>query len=493
MTKPAITNRITKGSALTYEEQDANFTNLQNATWGVTDGTTSHDFNLNDRLTITGAGGLTVAVNGTTGAITLTGATNTNIAYENASVNTHYLWFSLGLNKTDIKQSTAVSWVPSSTTFGVSGNIATTGTTGYSGKLLGKTFPSTNGTSGQVLTSDGAGNVTWGAGFNGTLAANLNTSTYSIYSSTGSVKLEDTLQVGLTGSYEANINAVDGANLVFKTSNGAYTGSITMGNVNAEDTIISPYKSATAQGKLIIDGPIQLPQAASDSVFPVLGRGNIFYNTTTNKLNTRKHATGNWETVVSFDGGQPTTVEGFGITNAISKTDTSAQSMVSDLSLGSANLTAGSVTTGGISITNWTSVPQWFFRGRLTGSVSLTGSTDNLIDWSDRSDPGTWWDSVNKRVKPGRAGWYEVIYKVTFAGVSSSNQFNTQIRVNDTNDSIAVNSINTGQYTTVVNSGLFYLNSYLSYFTFTAYPQTAGQNIQGTAQGSSVSVRWISY
>jgi hypothetical protein len=72
MTKPVITNRVTQGTALTYQQLDTNFSNLQNATFGVTDGTNSHDFNLNDRITFTAGTNMSLGVNPSTGAITVT-------------------------------------------------------------------------------------------------------------------------------------------------------------------------------------------------------------------------------------------------------------------------------------------------------------------------------------------------------------------------------------------------------------------------------------
>jgi hypothetical protein len=72
MTKPVITNRVTQGTALTYQQLDTNFSNLQNATFGVTDGTNSHDFNLNDRITFTAGTNMSLGVNASTGAITVT-------------------------------------------------------------------------------------------------------------------------------------------------------------------------------------------------------------------------------------------------------------------------------------------------------------------------------------------------------------------------------------------------------------------------------------
>jgi hypothetical protein len=77
MTKPVITSRTTKGLALTYAELDQNFQNLQDATIGVSDGTNTYNFNLNDVISIAGAGGATVGVNPSTGAITITSGNGT--------------------------------------------------------------------------------------------------------------------------------------------------------------------------------------------------------------------------------------------------------------------------------------------------------------------------------------------------------------------------------------------------------------------------------
>ena len=73
MTKPAITKRVTKGSALTYSELDTNFQNLADATLTVSDGTNSKALNLNDTLQFTAAGTVTIGVNSSTGVVTITG------------------------------------------------------------------------------------------------------------------------------------------------------------------------------------------------------------------------------------------------------------------------------------------------------------------------------------------------------------------------------------------------------------------------------------
>ena len=73
MTKPAITKRVTKGSALTYSELDTNFQNLADATLTVSDGTNSKALNLNDTLQFTAGSNITIGVNSSTGVVTITG------------------------------------------------------------------------------------------------------------------------------------------------------------------------------------------------------------------------------------------------------------------------------------------------------------------------------------------------------------------------------------------------------------------------------------
>ena len=70
MAKPTIVTRAGKGSALTFVEGDANFTNLQNATITVAgDGGTSQAIDLNGTITVVGGVGLTSAM--TTNTVTL--------------------------------------------------------------------------------------------------------------------------------------------------------------------------------------------------------------------------------------------------------------------------------------------------------------------------------------------------------------------------------------------------------------------------------------
>ena len=89
MAKPTIVTRAGKGSALSFVEGDANFTNLQNATISVAgDSGSTQSLDLNDTLTISGGTGLTSAM--TTDTVTLnldnTAVTAGSYTYANITV-----------------------------------------------------------------------------------------------------------------------------------------------------------------------------------------------------------------------------------------------------------------------------------------------------------------------------------------------------------------------------------------------------------------------
>lgn len=69
MAVPTIVTRTAKGSALSFAEADANFTNLRDATLTVTDGSNSTALNLNDTLTFTA--GADISITESSGAVTI--------------------------------------------------------------------------------------------------------------------------------------------------------------------------------------------------------------------------------------------------------------------------------------------------------------------------------------------------------------------------------------------------------------------------------------
>lgn len=91
MAKPSLTLRTTKGSALTFAEADANFTNLRDATISVTDGSTSTPIDLNGSIGFTAGSGISITNSSGTLTITNTRAdtdtTNFNIGNGSTSFN----------------------------------------------------------------------------------------------------------------------------------------------------------------------------------------------------------------------------------------------------------------------------------------------------------------------------------------------------------------------------------------------------------------------
>ena len=78
MALPTIVTRTSKGSALSFAEADANFTNLRDAVISVTDGTTSSDIALNGTLTFTA--GTDISLSESAGTITINSTATGGIA-----------------------------------------------------------------------------------------------------------------------------------------------------------------------------------------------------------------------------------------------------------------------------------------------------------------------------------------------------------------------------------------------------------------------------
>lgn len=86
MAKPTIVTRATKGSALTWTEGDANFTNLQNATITINGDSGNVATDLNGSVTISGGTGLTSSVSGSTLTINIDNTAVTAGSYTYASI-----------------------------------------------------------------------------------------------------------------------------------------------------------------------------------------------------------------------------------------------------------------------------------------------------------------------------------------------------------------------------------------------------------------------
>ena len=87
MAKPTIVTRAGKGSALSFVEGDANFTNLQNATITVAgDSGSAQALDLNDTLTVAGGTGLSSVMSTDTVTVNLDNTAVTPASYTYASI-----------------------------------------------------------------------------------------------------------------------------------------------------------------------------------------------------------------------------------------------------------------------------------------------------------------------------------------------------------------------------------------------------------------------
>lgn len=194
MAKPTIVTRAGKGSALTWTEGDANLTNLQDATIGITDGTTSGTLDLNDTLTFTAGSNVTLSYNATSKALTINassgGGVPTQVDFTATPTSTD-VYFAMtsatGAGAKDLyapsngglKFNTGTGQITSLTNFNTEGNIvvrlggnvqlydnddSNRVTVSAPADLTSNvTFrlPNSNGTSGQVLQTDGTGVTSW--------------------------------------------------------------------------------------------------------------------------------------------------------------------------------------------------------------------------------------------------------------------------------------------------------------------------------------------
>jgi hypothetical protein len=193
MAKPAITLRSTKGLALTYEELDANFTNIKDATITLTGGSTAVTADLNGTITLVAGTNVTITGNNGSKEITISASSGGGGGSMNGftiSGDTGSAQSITDANNISISGGTGLSSVASATDT-ITINLDNTAVTAGSYTLAS-------------ITVDAQGRITAASNGSNTLTADLTLGNYKIIDSNGAATIQSTQGLMVKSNAYAN-------------------------------------------------------------------------------------------------------------------------------------------------------------------------------------------------------------------------------------------------------------------------------------------------
>jgi hypothetical protein len=392
------------------------------------------------------------------------------------------------------------------------------------------TLPLDYGISGQYLSTDGLGTLSWISG-NGTVG---NGSQYQValYSSVGNSVLgsssltNDTANSQVVISHATSSTASTNGALVVSggvgiggslriggtiDSGGTTTGTLIVAggvgvaknlyvggllqvssttNLFGAVTFQNELSTVTFQNRIIKSGSIALSMSASTINGAVLQ---------VQQANIKETGVGGTTTVSTVVPAVSFRKHSFSATNPSITYSKAANVYIEDAPDSSITGAVGSGNTYTVAITNSYALYVESGRTYMGGALDAPGSyrcsiglaTDQTIaaggdttpNFTSISDPNSWWNATTKRLTPTISGWYYVNYQVNWDAASiTNNQCNIQMRKNGTTFSLGMMQLLSGNPYSMSCSGMINVNGSSDYLDFTVYTSnTTSQVLNGEA------------